>query len=142
VKKLFNPSLTIEQLNAFSRNTLLEHLGIELTLIVEDFLVARMPVDHRSHQPHGLLHGGASVALAESLGSLAAFLTLDEQTKSCVGVEINANHIKGVRSGFVIGTARPLHVGGRTQVGEIKITNEKSELVCVSRITMAVIDKR
>jgi 1,4-dihydroxy-2-naphthoyl-CoA hydrolase len=142
VKTLFTPSITIEQLNEFSKNTLLEHLGIEITRIGDDFLEAKMPVDHRTHQPLGLLHGGASVALAESLGSLAAYLTLEEQTKSCVGVEINANHIKSVRSGFVFGLARPLHLGQRIQVWEIRITNEKQELVCVSRITMAVVDKR
>lgn len=124
------------------KNTLLEHLGIELTRIGDDFLEAKMPVDRRTHQPFGLLHGGASVALAESLGSFAAHLTLDDQNKYCVGLEINANHLRSVKSGFVTGTARPLHIGRSTQVWEIKITNEQQELVCVSRITMAVIDKR
>lgn len=142
VKRIFNPAITLEKLNSFSKNTLLEHLGIEVTQIGEDFLEAKMPVDHRTHQPYGLLHGGASVALAESLGSLAAHCSIEEQTKYCVGLEINANHIKSVKSGFVFGVARPLHVGQRTQVWEIRITNEQNELVCVSRITMAVIDKR
>jgi 1,4-dihydroxy-2-naphthoyl-CoA hydrolase len=142
VKKLFNSSITPQQLQAFSNNTLIQHLGIEVTRIGEDFLEAKMPVDHRTHQPQGLLHGGASVALAESLGSMAAYCCIDEKTKTCVGLEINANHIKSVKSGYVTGTARPVHVGQRTQVWEIKITNEQLELVCVSRITMAVIDKR
>ncbi len=142
VKKLFNPAITLEQLNSFSRNTLAAHLGIEITQIGSDFLEAKMPVDHRTHQPYGLLHGGASVALAETLGSVAAFCTIEEQTKYCVGLEINANHIKSTKSGFVFGVARPLHLGQRTQVWEIRITNEQKELVCVSRITMAIIDKR
>ncbi len=142
MKSLFNPEVTIEKLNFYSQNTLVEHLGIEVLRIGEDFIEAKMPVDHRTHQPFGLLHGGASVALAETLGSLAAHCTIDDQTKYCVGLEINANHIKSVKSGFVIGTTRPIHVGGRTQVWETKITNEQGELVCVSRITMAVIDRR
>ena len=132
----------MEKLNTFSRNTLVETLGIEVTAIGDNFIEARMPVDHRTHQPYGLLHGGASVALAETLGSLAAHCTVDDPNKYCVGLEINANHIKSAKSGFVIGTTRPIHVGSRTQVWEIKITNEQKELVCVSRITMAVIDKR
>ncbi|HBK89474.1 MAG: hotdog fold thioesterase [Cyclobacteriaceae bacterium] len=140
-KKLFHP-VSVEQVNSMFKNTLLEHLGIELTRIGDDFLEAKMPVDRRTHQPFGLLHGGASVALAESLGSFAAHLTLDDQNKYCVGLEINANHLRSVRSGFVTGTARPLHIGRSTQVWEIKITNEQQDLVCVSRITMAVIDKR
>jgi 1,4-dihydroxy-2-naphthoyl-CoA hydrolase len=140
-KKLFHP-VSVEQVNGMFKNTLLEHLGIELTRIGDDFLEAKMPVDRRTHQPFGLLHGGASVALAESLGSFAAHLTLDDENKYCVGLEINANHLRSVKSGFVTGTARPLHIGRSTQVWEIKITNEQQELVCVSRITMAVIDKR
>ena len=142
MKPLFNPEVTIEKLNFYSRNTLVEHLGIEVLRIGEDFIEAKMPVDHRTHQPFGLLHGGASVALAETLGSLAAHCTVDDQTKYCVGLEINANHLKSVKSGFVIGTTRPIHVGSRTQVWETKITNEQGELVCISRITMAVIDRR
>ncbi len=142
MKKIFNPAITIDQLNAFSRNTLVEHLGIQITALGDDSIEAKMPVDHRTHQPYGLLHGGASVALAETLGSVAAHCTVDDQNKYCVGLEINANHIKSVKTGFVTGVARPIHIGGRTQVWEIRITNEQQELVCVSRITMAVIDKR
>ena len=142
MKTLINPSITVEQLNIFSKNSLSQNLGIEITRLGEDFVEARMPVDSRTVQPYGLLHGGASVALAETLGSLAAHCTVNDQNKSCVGLEINANHLKSVRNGFVTGIARPLHVGQRTQVWEIKITNEQNDLVCVSRITMAVIDKR
>ena len=120
----------------------MEHLGIEITSVSTDRIEARMPVDHRTHQPYGLLHGGASVALAETLGSIAAHCTLTDPNKYCVGLEINANHVRSVKSGFVTGVATPVHLGSRTQVWEIRIANEKQELICVSRITMAVIDKR
>jgi len=116
------------------------HLGMEFTELGPDFLRGRMPVDHRTHQPYGILHGGASVALAETLGSYAAMLTLDPSKFRCVGQEINANHIRGVASGFVIGTARPVHVGRRSQVWEIRIVDERDKLVCISRLTMAVIE--
>lgn len=117
-----------------------KHLGMEFTEIGPDFLRGRMPVDHRTHQPYGILHGGASVALAETLGSYGAMLTTDPSKFRCVGQEINANHIRGVASGFVIGTARPVHVGRRSQVWEIRITDERDKLVCISRLTMAVIE--
>lgn len=139
---LFNPNVTTESLNKMSVNTMVTHLGIEFTRIGEDFIEARMPVDHRTHQPLGLLHGGASVVLAETLGSVAATCCVDMSKQYCVGLEINANHIKSVREGFVTGITRAVHVGKKTQVWEIKITNEQNELVCVSRITMAVIDKK
>ncbi len=118
-----------------------EVIGIQFTAIGEDFLEATMPVDTRTHQPFGLLHGGASVALAETMGSVAATCCIEMDKQFCVGLEINANHIKGVRNGFVKGTTKPIHVGRKTQVWEIKITNQKDELVCISRITMAVLDK-
>jgi len=121
---------------------MVEHLGIELLEIGADFITAKMPVDHRTHQPLGLLHGGASVALAETLGSIAATLTVNTELHYCVGLEINANHIKSAREGWVFGKAKPLHIGRKTQVWEIKITNEKEQLVCISRITMAVMDKQ
>ncbi|WP_066832083.1 hotdog fold thioesterase [Rufibacter ruber] len=133
--------LTLEQLNAWNKNTLGEHLGMEYTEIGDDYLIGRMPVDHRTHQPMGLLHGGASVALAETLGSVAATMFLDLEKQYCVGLEINANHIKSVRSGFVYGKATAVHVGRKTQVWEIRITSEAGDLVCISRITMAVLDK-
>lgn len=138
---MFQSGITLESLNRLSENTLAEHLGIEFTEIGPDFLTARMPVDRRTHQPYGLLHGGASVALAETLGSVAAHCCIDIEKQFCVGLEINANHIKSVRMGYVNGTAKPLHIGKRTQVWEIRIVNEQAELVCISRITMAVIDK-
>ncbi|MCB2377501.1 hotdog fold thioesterase [Hymenobacter sp. BT635] len=136
-----HPTTDLVQLNAWCRNTLGEHLGIEITEVGDQLLVGRMPVDHRTHQPMGLLHGGASVALAETLGSIGAALQVDVRKKACVGLEINANHLKGVRSGWVVGRAVALHVGRSTQVWEIRITHEETGvLVCISRITMAVID--
>ena len=142
MKNAIKSTFTLESLNKFSRNTLAEHLGIVITEVGSDFISATMPVDHRTHQPYGLLHGGASVALAETLGSIASICTLDDENKYCVGLEINANHIKSVKAGLVTGTARPIHLGRSTQVWEIRIVNENKDLVCVSRITMALIDKR
>jgi uncharacterized protein (TIGR00369 family) len=125
-----------------TRPTLAHALGIELTALTPEYLEGRMPVDGRTHQPMGLLHGGASVALAETLGSIAASLRLPDRTKqAAVGLEINANHLKGVRNGWVRGRATPVHVGRSTQVWEIRISHEETgALVCISRITMAVID--
>ena len=126
---------------ASHRPTLADSLGIELTDITEHYLEGRMPVDGRTHQPMGLLHGGASVALAETLGSIGAATYIDVTKQACVGLEINANHIKGVRDGWVRGRATALHIGRSTQVWEIRITHEETgALVCISRITMAVID--
>lgn len=139
---LFKSGITLEKLNQFFANTLVAHLGIEITGVGEDYIEAKMPVDHRTHQPLGLLHGGASVALAETLGSAGATCCVDAKTQYCVGLEINANHIKSVRDGFVYGITKPIHIGKKTQVWEIKITNEQKQLVCISRITLAVIDKR
>lgn len=139
---IFNSAITPEYLNKLSHNTMVSHLGIEFTQVGPDFIVARMPVDARTHQPLGLLHGGASVTLAETLGSVAATCCVDPQIQYCVGLEINANHIKSVKGGYVYGTTRPLHVGKRTHVWEIRIVNDQNELTCISRITMAVIDKR
>lgn len=124
-----------------SKNTMMEHLGIEYTAVGPDSITARMPVDHRTHQPFGLLHGGASVVLAETLGSVAAYLCLDGTKQYAVGLDINANHIRAVKRGWVYGTTRPLHIGGKTQVWEIRITTEEGALVCISRITMAVLDR-
>ena len=120
---------------------MMEHLGIEYTEVGPDSITARMPVDHRTHQPFGLLHGGASVVLAETLGSVAAHMCLDGEKQYTVGLDINANHIRAVRSGWVYGTTKPLHIGGKTQVWEIRITTEEGALVCISRITMAVLDR-
>jgi 1,4-dihydroxy-2-naphthoyl-CoA hydrolase len=133
---------TPAQLNFLGKNTLVERLGIEITAVSADGLQARMPVDARTHQPMGLLHGGASVALAETLGSIGASLLIDKEQQACVGLEINANHLRSVKSGWVYGEAKPVHVGRTTQVWEIRITDEQNRLVCLSRITMAVLDRK
>jgi 1,4-dihydroxy-2-naphthoyl-CoA hydrolase len=129
----------LEALNGASDNTLIRHLGILFSEIGDDFLRATMPVDERTRQPYGLLHGGASVVLAETLGSMAANMCVDRAKYACVGQEINANHVRSARRGVVTGTARPAHIGGRSQVWTIEIVDEANELVCISRITMAVI---
>jgi 1,4-dihydroxy-2-naphthoyl-CoA hydrolase len=121
--------------------TMIDHLGIEFLEIGDDYVKARMPVDHRTHQPFGLLHGGASVTLAETLGSMGAWFCVDPAKYVCVGLEINANHLRGAREGWVYGVARPLHTGRTTHVWEIKITNAEDKLVCVSRITMAILPR-
>lgn len=115
-------------------------LGMEITERGEDYLRGRMPVDVRTHQPYGILHGGASCALAETLASMASALVIDMSKQRCVGLELNANHIRGVRSGWVIGTARPLHLGRTTHVWDVRIESEDGKLVCVSRVTMAILD--
>ena len=139
---IFRKDITVESLNKLAPNTLLHHLDIRFTAIGDDYIEATMPVDARTHQPLGLLHGGASVALAESLGSMAATCCVDMATQYCVGLEINANHLKSVREGLVKGITRPVHIGRKTQVWEIRISNETGELVCISRITLAVLDKK
>ena len=136
---IWKQDTSLEHLNDWSRNTLMEALGIRLTAIGDDWLQGTLPVDHRTHQPYGLLHGGASVALAETLGSTAAMLTLDAGKERAVGLDINANHVRGVTSGSVTGTARPLHIGRSTQVWEIRIEDDGGRLVCISRLTMAVV---
>jgi 1,4-dihydroxy-2-naphthoyl-CoA hydrolase len=132
--------LTLEQLNS-RRGTLIDNLGILFSEIGVDFVRGTMPVDARTIQPYGLLHGGASVALAETLGSTGAAMCIDAAEYQCVGQEINANHVRAARSGLVTGTARPIHIGGRTHVWGIDIVNEANKLVCVSRITMAIIKR-
>ena len=138
---IWKQDISLERINGWSANTMMETLGIRFTEIGDDWLRGTMPVDHRTHQPYGLLHGGASVVLAETLGSSAAMLSLDP-SEVAVGLDINANHIRGVRSGTVTGTARMVHIGRTTQVWEIRIETETGELVCISRITMAVIPAR
>ena len=118
------------------------HLGIEFTEIGNDYVRARMPVDARTHQPYGLLHGGASVTLAETLGSTGAMMSLDAALQYAVGLEINANHVRAVKAGWVTGTARPLHRGKTTQIWEIRIVDDSDKLVCISRITVAVLDRK
>lgn len=130
----------LARLNGLSDNTLIGHLGIEYTHIGDDFLQASMPVDARTKQPHGLLHGGASVVLAETLGSVAANLVVSEN-KVCVGMEINASHLRSVKSGVVTGIVKAVRLGRTTQVWSIEISNEKGQLICTSRLTLAVIDR-
>ncbi len=137
---IWKKDLSLEQLNQGRKNTLVETLDIKITEIGDDYLVATMPVDQRTHQPMGIMHGGASVSLAETVGSIAAFMSVDND-HYCVGLEINANHIRAVRSGLVTATAKPLHQGKSTQVWEIKIHNEEGKLACASRLTMAVLKR-
>ena len=134
-------SPTPEILNDLCRNSMVDHLAIEFTEVGDDYLKAIMPVEKFTQQPDGLLHGGASVALAETIGSVAANLVIDRTKKICVGLEINANHTRAKREGYVTGTARPVHLGNSTQIWEIKITDEQDRLVCISRLTMAVLDR-
>ena len=131
--------LSLEEINKRARNTLCDHLGIEFIEVGDDHLTASMPVDARTCQPMGILHGGASCALAETVGSAAANYCVDQSQKLCVGLDINANHLRPVRSGSVIAVAKPLHLGKTTQVWEIKIYNEQKQLVSVSRLTMAIL---
>lgn len=130
---------TLDQVH-FKRDCLPNYIGLEFTELGDDYIRGRLPVDHRTHQPFGILHGGASVVLAETLGSVGATLVVDPDKYRCVGQEINANHLRAVSSGYVIGTARPYHIGRRSQVWEIRITDERDKLVCISRLTMSVLD--
>lgn len=137
----FRQCLSLEQLNAFCLHTAAESLGIVFTELGEDFLRATMPVDARTHQPFGLLHGGASLVLAETLASMAAYLCLDaEGGQRAVGIEINANHVRGVADGLVKGTARALHIGRNTHVWEVRIEDAAGRLACISRMTAAIIN--
>ena len=136
----FKP-ISVDDLNRYQQQTLVTLLGIRYTEVGEDYLKATMPVDARTKQPAGILHGGASAALAETLGSTGANLVVDRTQTLCVGLELNCNHIRAMREGQVTGTARPLHIGKTTQVWEIKISDDRERLVCVSRITMAVLDR-
>ena len=140
---MINTSVSLEKLNNMSAGNMVEHLGIEFTEITPEYVCAKMPVDNRTKQPMGLLHGGASVVLAESLGSVASWLSLENPEKqAAVGVEINANHLRSAREGYVYAKCTALKVGGTMHVWDIKITNDKEELVCVCRLTTAVIEQR
>jgi len=132
-----NPDLDI--INAFGQNTLVSHLEIRFVETGDDFIKATMPVDNRTHQPMGILHGGASVVLSETLASTGAYLSVDTSSHFCVGLEINANHIRSIRTGLVTGIARPVHLGRTTQIWEVRISDEKERLICISRVTMAVL---
>jgi uncharacterized protein (TIGR00369 family) len=135
---IWKKAVTPELLNALSANTASSHLGIEFLEVGEDYLTARVPVDERTRQPYGLLHGGVSVVLAETLGSSAAVCAAPEGWLA-VGLDINANHLRGVTSGWVTATARPVHIGRTTQVWQIDLRNDANELTCVSRLTMAML---
>lgn len=131
---------SLEQIAQFNQHSIAQHLGIEFTEAGDDYLVARMPVDRRTQQPFGILHGGASVVLAETLGSVASFLSLDDpDTQRAVGLEINANHIRSVSEGWVYGRVTPLHRGRTTHLWDIRITDEAGRLVCVSRLTIMIV---
>ncbi|HTM97219.1 MAG TPA: hotdog fold thioesterase [Pedobacter sp.] len=134
-------SFTPAMLNDRPKNHIGALLGIEFTEIGEDFLSATMPVDERTHQPAGILHGGASVVLAETLGSIASYMCIDPDKFIAVGLEVNANHIRPVRSGLVTGICKPLHIGAKTQVWEIKMYTDKGKLNCISRLTVAILPK-
>jgi 1,4-dihydroxy-2-naphthoyl-CoA hydrolase len=130
----------LDYANERAKDSLIAHLGIEVLEAGDDYLKARMPVDQRTRQPAGVLHGGASVALAETLASWAAAFAVDRSKHHCVGIEINANHLRPASSGFVIGIARPIQLGKSLHVWEVRISDEKDKLVCVSRVTMAVLN--
>ena len=138
----YNKELTIEDFKSFGKGTMAEYIGIEWVEAGEDFLKAKMPVDHRTNQPYGLLHGGASCTLAETIGSVASAMVVDHSKFVCVGLEINANHVRSARQGFVTGVASALHLGANTHVWDIKIYDELEKLVCVSRLTVAVIPRK
>lgn len=137
----FKP-FTLEEIQQRGMGTMVDHIGILITEVGDDFLKGTMPVDYRTVQSMGILHGGASVALAETLGSIAAYLVVDSEKKYCVGLDVNANHIRAAKKGWVTGVAKPLHIGSSTQVWSIEITDEEGKLICISRLTMAVLDKK
>ncbi|RZK48996.1 MAG: hotdog fold thioesterase [Pedobacter sp.] len=130
---------SVEELNRMPKNHIGGLLDIQFKELGEDFISATMPVDERTHQPFGILHGGASVVLAETLGSIASFLCIDPQKHMAVGLEVNANHLRPVVSGYVTGICKPIHIGGKTHVWDIKIYTDKGKLSCISRLTVAVI---
>jgi 1,4-dihydroxy-2-naphthoyl-CoA hydrolase len=133
---------SLDDISALQRGNMSGHIGIEIVRIGPDHLDARMPVDERTTQPDGILHGGASVALAETLGSISGAMVVDRERFQVVGQEINANHLRRVREGFVHGSARPIHIGRRSQVWAIEIVDDNQRLVCVSRLTLAVIERQ
>jgi 1,4-dihydroxy-2-naphthoyl-CoA hydrolase len=137
---IFRRPRTVEELNAHSLNTAVSHLGITIIEVGEDFLRGTMPVDQRTKQPYGLLHGGSSAMLAETLASVGANMCVEKAGQQAVGLELNCNHVRGVTEGVVTGTARPVHVGRKTQVWDIRIEDSRGKLCCVSRLTLAVIE--
>lgn len=138
----FHKELTIEQFGHLSERTMDKFLGIEWTELGENFVKARMPVDHRTMQPYGFLHGGASCVLAETIGNFASAMVIDHAVFYCVGLEINANHVRSATKGFVTALAMPLHLGATTHVWDIKISDEEEKLICVSRLTVAILKRK
>jgi len=138
----FDKELSVEKLKLPGSCTMGEFLGIEWTEVGENFIKAKMPVDQRTRQHYGLLHGGASCTLAETIGSMASAMVIDHSKFYCVGLEINANHVRSAKEGYVTGVATPLHLGSTTHVWDIKIYDEKEKLICVSRLTMAIIARK
>ena len=138
----FKDEFSLEKLSALSAGTMAEFLGIEWIEVGENFIRAKMPVDERTRQPYGLLHGGASCVLAETIGSVASALVIDQSKAFCVGLEINANHIRTAKNGYVTGIGSPLHLGSTTHVWDIKIYDDRDKLVCVSRLTVAVLKRQ
>lgn len=139
--KIWRVEMNLTMLNAVGNNNMIDHLGIEFIEIGDDYLVARMPVDHRTIQPAGIMHGGASTVLAETIGSVAANCCVDPSKSYCVGLDINTNHIRSIREGYVIGIGKPFHVGKTTQVWGIEIRNDKKELISVNRLTLSALEK-
>ena len=133
---------SLEKLNAFGQGTMMEHIGIEITDFEKDYICGKMPVDNRTVQPYGLLHGGASAAFAETLGSIAGGMQIDLNDKGVVGIELSCNHLRSVKNGWVYGKATPIKIGRKIHVWNIEIKNEDDNLVCVSRLTLAVISKK
>lgn len=140
--KIWVKAPQLEEVRAMCKGTMVEHLGIEIIELGDDFIRGRMPVDFRTKQPLGLLHGGASVALAESLASLGGNFVLESKDFYCVGMEINANHVRSIQDGWIEGRSTPIHIGKTTQVWDTRITNEKNQVICVSRMTLAVLPRR
>jgi 1,4-dihydroxy-2-naphthoyl-CoA hydrolase len=139
---IWKVQVTAEELNANKNEDMVSYLGIEFTEVGEDFISGKMPVDHRTRQPFGILHGGAHVVLAETLGSLAANLVIEPNKGHAVGLDINSNHLKSIKEGYVYGVARPIHIGGATQVWEIRISDENNNLLNISRLTMFVVKNK
>ena len=138
----YRKDYTIDEINDLGRGTMAETLGMKFTEIGEESLKLQMPVDNRSRQPYGLLHGGASAALAETIGSVASSMCINNEKQICVGMEINCNHLRGIKEGFVTATAKPIHLGAISHVWDIRIEDEKERLICVSRLTVAILKKR
>lgn len=139
--QIWKTDVSLKALSERNKNTMIEYVGIEFIEVGDDYMVARMPVNTHTRQPLGIMHGGASCVLAESVGSTAANCCVDRDKFYCVGLEINTNHIHAIREGFVIGTAKPFHIGKMTQVWSIEIVNEQQKLISVNRLTMAVLNK-